>query len=152
MHVTFLCEMWLEQKGAPVLVRPYGGEEGAGYGHGEGVVKGERLRGSVQWFNHPRRRSDGTMLPDIQGVLMTEDSAAILFSLRGRTVWNQTAEGPIGDQLLRVIFETEDARYRWLNDAFCVLEGKVLPPQPATEGRPQSIGAAQVYLCENELL
>lgn len=152
MRVIFLCDFHLEQKGAPVLARPYGGEEGAGFGYGEGTVTGERLCGSMQWFNHPRRRSDGAMLPDMQGVLTTEDGAAILFSLRGRTVWNQTAEGPIGDQLMRVMFETEDARYRWLNDAFCVFEGKVLPPQAATAGRPQSIGAAHVYLCENELL
>lgn len=152
MRVTYLCDLHLVQTSVPLMARPYGGEEGAGFGYGDGKVTGERLRGSVQWFNHPRRRSDGAMLPDMQGAISTEDGATILFSLRGRVIWNQTADGPIGDQLMRLIFETEDARYRWLNDAFCVFEGKVLPPQPATEGKPQSIGAAHVYFCENELL
>lgn len=152
MRVTFLCDLNLAQKSAPVVARPYGGEEGVGFGYGEGTVTGERLNGSVEWFNHPRRRSDSTMLPDIQGVLTTDDGAAILISLRGRTVWNETADGPIGDQLMRLMFTTEDARYRWLNDAFCVVEGKVLPPQQKTQGRPQVVGAAHVHLCENELL
>jgi len=35
-----------ESFGKFVLVRPYGGDEGIGYGEGDGTVIGERLRGA----------------------------------------------------------------------------------------------------------
>ena len=44
----------------------------------EGRTEGRltaRLRGS----NHPRRRADGTLLPDFRGALDTDDGATILF-------------------------------------------------------------------------
>jgi hypothetical protein len=50
-----------------VLIRPYGGEEGSGYGEGRGTASGERLRGEVVWSNHPHRRSDGRMLLTFTG-------------------------------------------------------------------------------------
>ncbi len=152
MRVTYLCELNLVQTSDPVLVRPHGGEEGVAFGLGEGRVEGEKLRGSAQWFNFPRRRSDGAMLPDLRGVITTDDGAAILFVMEGRVVWVNTADGPVGDQLMRIIFHTDDVRYHWLNDAFCVFEGKVAPPQSRSNGRPQRIGDARVYLCVNELL
>jgi hypothetical protein len=37
------------------LVRPYGNESGVGWGVGDGTVAGERLSGSTQWSNQPRR-------------------------------------------------------------------------------------------------
>ena len=47
-------------------------------GRAEGGVAG-RLRG----VNHPRSRVDGSALPDVQGVLETDDGAVILFDWRG---------------------------------------------------------------------
>ena len=35
------------------LVRPYGSEEGIGYGEGRGTATG-RIEGTVVWSNHPR--------------------------------------------------------------------------------------------------
>ena len=151
MRVEKLCTMNLTQASPGVLVQPYGTEEGAAFGGGEGMVDGDRLRGAVRWFNHPRRRSDGAMLPDIQGVITTDDGASVVFSMRGRVIWSHTPGGPVGDQLMRVEFEADDARYRWLCDAFCVFEGRVEAPSPRTQGRPQRIGDAFVYLCINEL-
>ena len=57
------------------------------------------------------------MLPDIRRVITTPDGATFLFTMRGRTVWRATAEGVVGNQLLSVLFETEDEGHRWLNDA-----------------------------------
>lgn len=37
-----------------VLVRPYDGKAGVRFGLGEGEAKGDRLRGRVRWFSHPR--------------------------------------------------------------------------------------------------
>src|SRR5215210_2698751 len=56
-----------------VLLRPFGGGDGAGYGEGHGAVKGDRLAGTCVWSNHPRRRGDGRMLPDVHGVTVTDD-------------------------------------------------------------------------------
>jgi hypothetical protein len=151
MRTTKLCTLNLTQTSPNVFVQPYGGQEAAAFGGGEGVAEGDQLRGAVRWFNHPRRRSDGVMLPDIQGVITTDDGTTIVFSMQGRVVWSETPDGPIGDQLMRVTFEADDPRYRWLCDAFCIFEGKVIPPSPQTQGRPQRVGDAFVYVCVNEL-
>jgi hypothetical protein len=73
MELTY-CEEPL-YGGKFLLVCPYGGEEGSGYGKGDGIVTGRRLQGAVCWVNHPHRRSDGTMPPNAHGVLVTQDQA-----------------------------------------------------------------------------
>jgi hypothetical protein len=123
-----------------VLIQPYSGEEGSGYGEGDGTVTGEKLSGRVRWVNHPHRRSDGAILPDAHGVIVTEDGAAVLFSLQGRTFF----EGDLGKQLLTVVFEAEDARYAWLNASLCVLEGLISLETAGMRGR--------VYRCVHELV
>lgn len=52
MRLELLAEPTLAygQEGC-LLVRPYGTEEGSGWGGGEGRFDGERLRGSVRWLN-----------------------------------------------------------------------------------------------------
>jgi hypothetical protein len=47
-------------------------------GHCEG-----RLSGGFRAANHPHRRSDGTFVPDFQGVIETDDGAEVLFDYRG---------------------------------------------------------------------
>ncbi|MFI5274389.1 MAG: DUF3237 family protein [Ktedonobacterales bacterium] len=151
MRLTHVCDMELVHEGVAVLVRPYGGEEGMVFGQGGGTVTGERLSGTARWANHAHRRSDGSMLPDVQGVIMTGDGAVVSFSMQGRTVWVNSAERVVGSQVLQVIFETEDERHRWLNNSVCVLEGLVsVPDRPGTG--PRQLGLARVYACENELL
>ena len=61
------------------------------------------------------------MIPDAHGVIETHDNAIILFTLQGRTVFEQGQ----GKQLLSVIFEAEADPYRWINATFCVLEGLI---------------------------
>ena len=144
MRLELLCEMELIYRqvellgGQFVLLRPYGTEEGSGYGEGEGTIMGTRINGTMRWINHPRRRGDAVTLPDAHGIIRTEDDAFIMFSLQGRTVFIESG----GVQLLNVIFEAEDERYRWLNNTLCVLEGFI-----RTEGMQ-----ARVYMCVNEML
>jgi hypothetical protein len=127
------------------LIKPYGGEEGSGYGEGEGTASGNRINGKVRWANHPRRRSDGRMLPNAGGLVETDDGAEITFLMQGRTVFHTTADGSrVGGQLVWLLFEAADERYQWLNDALCVAEGKF----DATANQMQ----LRVYLCENELV
>src|ERR687897_211234 len=48
----------------------------------EGRCEG-RIAGRFIGANHPHRRSDGTFLPDFQGVIETVDGAEVLFDYRG---------------------------------------------------------------------
>ncbi len=145
MQLEYVCDMELVYREERLsgekflLVRPYGGEEGSGYGEGDGTVTGPRIQGSVRWVNHPHRRSDGTMLPDAHGIIMTQDHSVILFTLQGRTIFEREQ----GKQLLSVIFEAEAESYRWLNETFCVLEGLI-------DGQRLSM-RARVYACRSDL-
>lgn len=145
MRLEHLCDLELIYRELPglgtkfVLVQPYGTEEGSGYGEGDGQVSGPRLSGRLRWVNHPHRRSDGAMLPDAHGVILTDDGATLLFSLQGRTMF----VGDQGQQLLRVLFETTAERYRWLNSALCVLEGQIDAVRMGMHAR--------VFVCVSEL-
>jgi hypothetical protein len=127
------------------LVRPFGSEEGSGWGEGDGTITGDRLNGSVRWVNAPHRRSDGVMLPHAHGRIRTEDGALILFLLEGRT----PLEGDeAGQQLLRVTFEADDDRYSWLNTSFVVAEGVIRESPPGSE---HYVMHAELYRCVHEL-
>ena len=105
------------------LVSPYGSDEGIAYGEGRGTASG-LVAGSVVWSNYPHRRSDGRMLPNVRGLITTDDGATIVFEFRGRTIF---VEGdPSGRQNLVGWFEADDQRYRWLNDTVCIAEGRIL--------------------------
>src|SRR5579864_7243659 len=101
MRLVNLCTLNLRPTTTNALVRPFGTEEGTTFQEGEGIAEGERLRGVARWYNVPRRRSDGAMLPDIRGVIHTQDGATVIFHLEGRVIWNATNNGPVGDQLMR---------------------------------------------------
>ena len=146
MQLEYICDMELVYREEPLyagkfmLVRPYGGEEGSGYGEGDGTVSGPRIQGSLRLVNHPHRRSDGTMLPDAHGIIVTHDQALIMFTLQGRTVFEQGK----GKQLLSVIFEAQAEAYRWLNETWCVLEGLI-------DGERLRM-RARIYACRSDLI
>lgn len=128
-----------------LLVKPYGSEEGSGWGEGEGTISGDRLRGSVRWMNSPHRRSDAVMLPHAHGLIRTDDGASIVFLLEGRT----PLEGnEANQQLLRFTFETDDVRHAWLNTAFVVAEGVI---RESELGPGLYVMHAELYRCIHEL-
>lgn len=139
MRLDWLCDMDLAFRGGFTLVRPYGSEEGAGYGEGDGRATGPRLAGSIRWVNHPRRRSDGTMLPDVHGIITTDDGGSVIFAFAGRTGF----VGDTGVQLLSVTFESDSAEHCWLNAAMGVLEGVI--------DAETLVMRAKVYTLVNEL-
>ena len=147
MQLTHLCDIELSYRQESlygeklIIVRPYGTEEGSGYGEGDGTVTGSKLSGKVRWANHPHRRSDGVMMPDTRGVLQTEDGAHILFRLQGRTF---PTEGTKRRMLLRATFEADDQRYLWLNNTFCVYEGVIDLTSYDIHGR--------IFACEYDFL
>jgi hypothetical protein len=102
------------------IVSAYGSEEGIAYGEGRGTATG-RIEGSVVWSNYPRRRTDGRFLPNLRGLITTQDGAPIIFELRGRTIY----EGDVGRQNLVGWFESDHESFRWLNDLVCIAEGQI---------------------------
>jgi hypothetical protein len=119
--------MDLQYTSAFHVATPYGNDAGLGWGVGAGTVMGERLAGVAEWSNQPDRRGDGTMLPNVRGVITTKGGAEVFFSLTGRTVWVDREGSREGRQLLLTLFESEDDRYSWLNNTVCVAEGVIDP-------------------------
>ena len=147
MRLDYLCDMQLTLNESQAQARPTGGEEGGLFALGGGSVAGERLRGVVRCANHARRRGDGAMQPDVYGVITTDDNATVLFHVQGITPWLPSPEGPKGDQISWISFETDAAPYRWLNDLRCVLEG-VVHIQPGVGAS----GSVRIYACINEMV
>ena len=144
MRLERLCSMDLQYVGDVSMVRPYGNEAGLAFGTGVGTVEGERLAGSVTWSNHPTRRGDGTMLPDVRGAITTEDEAVVLLDLTGRTVFVDVGGHQVGRQLLMALFESEHERYAWLNDTVCIAEGAI---DPVT-----FVSHFEVHVCHSDLV
>ena len=145
MQLEYLCELELAYRQEPFyedllkMVVPYGTVEASLYGEGDATFRGQRLSGTARWVNHARRRSDGVNLPDVHGVIRTDDGAFVLFTFQGRTLPTQDDKRR---QLLIVCFEAEDDRYLWLNSAICVPEGLI-----TGHGRMR----ARIYSCVHEL-
>ena len=58
MRLERLCEMGLTYRDSSfgeksLRARPFGGQEGSGYGEGDESVKGDRISGTLRWMNHP---------------------------------------------------------------------------------------------------
>ena len=96
----------------------------------EGRCEG-RISGRLVGANHPPRPSDGTFLPDFQGVIETDDEAEVLFDWPG-----YGRAYPVGKRqiVLSGTHLSEDERYRWLNDVVSVGVGEVRSrPEGPTE-------------------
>lgn len=102
------------------------GEAGdlVGYVTGNGEIAGERLRGTLRFANSPRRRADGTWLPDITGLIRTDDDVMIRFHTSGYN-WS-TSDDPFEYVHRKIVgaltFQTAGDKYRWLNTTFALLE------------------------------
>ena len=121
--------------------RPHGGEEGLGFGQGDGEVSGD-LIGSVVWANSPRRREDGVWTPNLRGTIATREGEEILLSIHGQSV----EESPPGSRraiLARVELTTEAERWRWLNTCFLVGEGEI--------DEEREDWWVDVFVCVNEI-
>ena len=98
------------------------GAEGQLFLIAEGRSTG-RLSARLRAANYPRRRADGTLLPDFRGVLETDDGAAVLFA------WHGYAAPADEDGRRRLVGSvahvSDDPRYGYLNDVVCALTGEV---------------------------
>jgi hypothetical protein len=89
----------------------------------EGRCEG-RLSARYRGANYPRRRTDGTLLPDFRGALETDDGATILFAWHG---YARAAANGRRELVGSMSHLADDDRYRWLNDVVCALTGEVRP-------------------------
>ncbi len=132
---------------------PAHGDDGdvSGYVQGDGAVNGTRLSGRLRWTNHPRRRADGTWLPDFHGVISTDDGADVLFSFRG---YNWEVSDPVPEMhmpsehraaVAALTLAAADERYRWVNRVFAVIEADVRPLADPEHWR------VRAFECVNEL-
>jgi len=87
----------------------------------EGRCSGN-IAGRFRAANHPQRRADGTFVPDLQGIIDTDDGATIVLDMRG-----YGRAYPIGARqiLVAVTHVSDDPRYTRLNDSLSVGCGEV---------------------------
>jgi hypothetical protein len=114
-ELEFAYTVW-EEVGA--IVGETGSETQA-WGLAEGAVRGERVSGSHRSCNHPRRRTDNVNVPDVHGIIATDDGAKIYYHLDGYGIATHGTRRTIGSAR----FRTGDARYAWLNTVVAVDEG-----------------------------
>jgi hypothetical protein len=97
------------------------GSGGRLYGTMEGRLVGERLRGELRLTNLAERRVDNVNLPELRGVLTTDDGAAIWVELDGIATLRESDQARVFVTACR--FRTGDERYAWTNTVVGVLEG-----------------------------
>lgn len=124
MRLEPLCVITLDYDDHGLtLVRPFAGQEGQAYGGGTGRVEGERLSGDVRWSNYPRMTDTGVMLPNVRGVIVTEEGP-VLFKLQGYSV--APHEGATKRTVTASVnFRTESDAHRWLNQVIAVHDGTI---------------------------
>jgi len=112
----------------------------------EGATTG-RITGRYRAANHPRRRTDLTYVPDMQGVIETEDGAIVFADWHG-----YGRAYPAGRrQIVGAVYHlSEDERYKWLNDSVCVLAGEVRYPNPPPQ--EYQLGAIELVIDVSELV
>src|SRR5260370_12890936 len=109
------------------------GREGVYIGSGDGMVTGDRVRGTVRWSLwsgnclYPLVRSgqsvpEGLHLCTINpaGFIETQDGARIRFDGRGYGLRSSEKY----QTNLTLVFSTEDVRYAWLTREVAVMEGQ----------------------------
>jgi hypothetical protein len=124
MRLEHLFDLDLRYEGEYVVVRPYGGLDGAGYASGAGRATGPRIEGDVRFSNNPRVRGDGVLLADLAGAIATDDGARIVFTLAGLGLKDEN--GRSFTATLAMTLESDDERYTWANEALCVAEASVV--------------------------
>jgi hypothetical protein len=139
MRLEHLFDGEYRYEAPPVVAPPVEGGEGRAFGGGVGTVSGERIRGSMRWSNFARFRGDGVTVPDVTGVIETEDGAEILFRIGGYSLKAERGRKVIGP----ITFLTQHERYRWLNSVVGVMEGVVSPETSSIRSR--------VYACVHEM-
>ena len=114
---------WTTPEAWSVELTGEGGTEGRSFFIAEGRTQG-RLSARLRAANFPRRRVDGTLVPEFRGVLETDDGARIMYAWEG---YLRVGDGGMRELVGAIRHETDDPRYAWLNDRLGVVVGEVRP-------------------------
>ena len=113
---------------------PSEGREGELIGNGVGSARGDKLAGRLRWsmfaadcvFNpdgsQPNGDGDHVCTTNPALLLETEDGANIWFDSKGYGLRRQV-DAPKWLMTASLRFQTDDDRYRWLDNAFGIWEG-----------------------------
>ena len=123
--------------GWAVTVGDEGSAEEQHFYFAEGRCEG-RVSGSFRAANHPRRRSDGPYVMNMQGFIQTDDGAVIMTDFQGYGRAYPAGRRQVVGAVRHV---TDDPRYMWLNDGIGVISGEVRAPD-----HPQPIEQREVQL------
>jgi hypothetical protein len=132
-------------EGWAVPIGGSGSKEEQHFYFAEGECKGA-LQGRFRAANHPRRRSDGPFLLDMQGFIETSDGAIIMTDFQG-----YGRDYPVGRRQVvgTVRHITDHPTYTRLNDCICVLSGEVRVPE---HPEPTEQDEVQLVFEVNELV
>ena len=120
MRLEHLFDLDLRYEGDYTVVRPY--DAGGGFGYAAGSGRSSKpVEGAVRFSNNPRVRGDGRLLPDLSGSIAIDGGGAVVFSMQGLGVRRDREFVA----LMGALFESDDERYLWLNDCFCLAEATV---------------------------
>jgi hypothetical protein len=113
----------------------------------EGLTVG-RVAGVFRGSNHPRRRTDENYAMNMQGVILTDDSATIMADYRGYgrsrsrsdELYEAASMASEATKFRRQVVGfarhvTESPKYNWLNDAVCAIAGEVRSPVGVPSGQ-----------------
>ncbi len=102
-----------------------GEPQGRLIGGGTGTVNGARIKGKVvRWSNFEPTLAEGLCTLQIPAEIRTDDGAEIKFEAVGHTLVPDKAKPNKWINAMTLRFQTDDARYRWLNTALAVWEGE----------------------------
>jgi hypothetical protein len=101
----------------------FDGAEGQSFFLAEGRCEGQ-VTGRFRAANFPRRRADGTLVPDFRGVVETDDGAVLMVALHG---YLRTERSGRRELLGSMTHLSDDERYARLNDAVCAVAGEIRP-------------------------
>jgi hypothetical protein len=97
--------------------------EGQSFFLAEGRCEGG-VTGRFRAANFPRRRGDGTLLPDFRGVVETDEGAVLMVALQGYLRAEREGRRELVGSMTHL---SDDERYAHLNDAVCAVGGEVGP-------------------------
>jgi hypothetical protein len=92
-----------------------------------------RITGYFRASNAPRRRTDGTFVPNFHGVIETDDGATIYVEYHG---YGRTYPAGRRQWVVAGIHLCDAEQYAWLNDAIVVGTGEVRWSQNPQTGEP----------------
>ena len=97
------------------------GAGGQLYGVMEGVLRGDRLQGTMHLTNLAQRRPDGVNVPTLRGLLSTGEGDQVWVELDGLATLREADQARVFVTGCR--FRTGSQRYGWLNTVVGVVEG-----------------------------